>query len=438
MFKIILGWILFTSIYLSNACAIETISVTRGIREATPIAINDFNYEGQDRKIAGDIISVISKDLENSGLFKPVPKVAFIESRVGIKHEPLFAAWRQINANLLLNGEVKRLSPSKIQVSFILWDNFLQKISVAESIQISSSLWRRGAHKIADKIYEKITGDKGYFDTRMTYVSESGPALKRIRRLALMDYDGENHQFLTDGNNIVMTPKFSPKADKILYVSYYKNFPRIMLRNLLTGKDTQLKDLKGVTFAPRFSPDGTKALVSIARMGSTHIYEVDLHTLNKTRLTSGIGINTSPSYSPDGRRIVFNSDRNGSRQLYIMNSDGSGVERISFGDGKYACPSWSPRGDHIAFIKIAPDGDRFAIGIMKTSGEAERTLTTGYLLENPVWAPNGRVIMFTKGFAPKGKNGFRYSLYSIDLTGYNEKIVPTPRDASYGDWSKNL
>ncbi len=427
-----------------NSYAIETIFIERGHADPIPVAINKFDADnGQDHALGVDIISVISNDLKSSGIFRPISSASFIEQNLGIKHKPLFAAWRQINANLLINGEVIRLPSGKLKVSFILWDANLEKDLIGEVFEVSENLWRRVAHKISDKIYEKITGDAGYFDTKIVYISESGPYLKRIKKLAMMDYDGANHQYLSDGKNLVLTPRFSPKADKIMYLSYIKQQkPHVYIRDLKTGKEKLVGNFPGMSFAPRFSPNNpNKAVMSIAAKGSTHIFEIDLNNMVTKQLTTGNAINTSPSYSPDGSKIVFNSDRGGSRQLYIMNSDGSNVERISFGGGYYSAPSWSPRGDYIAFTKMSP-GEGFTIGVIKPSTfsdeNSERIITSGYLVEGPCWASNGRVIMFAKGWPSKGKVAGRNRIYSIDLTGYNEREILTPNDASDPEWSRTL
>ncbi len=426
-----------------NSYAIETIVIERGHIDPMPIAINKFDADNSGNNVIGaDIISVVSNDLKSSGMFRPISTASFIEQILGVKHKPLFAAWRQINANLLINGEVTKLSSGKLKVSFILWDVSLEKDLIGEVFEVPAHLWRRVAHKIADKIYEKITGDSGYFDTKIVYVSESGSYLNRVKKIAMMDHDGANHKYLSDGKSLVLTPRFSPQADKIMYLSYVrKQKPHVYIRDLKTGKEKLVGNFPGMSFAPRFSPQGDKAIMSIARNGATHIFEIDLNNMVTKQLTNGIGINTSPSYSPDGGKIVFNSDRSGSRQLYIMNSDGSNVERISFGGGTYAAPSWSPRGDYIAFTKISK-GEGFTIGVMKAlaHGEenSERIITSGYLVESPCWSANGRIIMFAKGWPPRNKAAGRNRIYSIDLTGYNEREILTPQDASDPEWSKML
>lgn len=417
--------------------AIQTINVTHGHFNPIPIAINNFAVDSSsEQTVAKNMLEVITSDLKNCGLFRPISHAAFIENKTGVEHTPLFAAWRQIDATVLVNGRIKKLGNGKIEVSFMLWDIVANKDIAGEVFELSEKLWRRGAHKIADKVYERVTGDAGYFDTKVAYISETGPKIKRIKRLAIMDYDGANHSFLTDGKDLVLTPRFSPKADKILYLAYVNRKARVHLRDLRSGSDVVVGHFPGMSFAPRYSPDGTKAVLSLAKNGATNILELDFSTMKVRPLTSGVAISTSPSYSPDGQKIVFNSDRNGTRQLYIMNADGSNVERISFGSGSYAAPVWSPRGDYIAFTKQGAEG--FSIGVMRIDGSGERIITNGYLVEGPTWAPNGRVIMFAREFRSMKNQPSKNRIYTIDLTGYNEREVPTPKDASDPEWSRRL
>ena len=296
------------------------------------------------------------------------------------------------------------------------------------------SNWRRVAHIVADAIYKRITGEDGYFDTRVVYISEAGPATKRIKRLAIMDQDGENNRILSDGRAMVLTPRFSPTMQQITYMAYYNNKPRVYLFNIDTGAQTVLGDFDHMTFAPRFSPDGQHVVFSLSENGASNIYTMDLHTHHIQQLTNGGAISTSPCYSPDGQYITFESDRGGSQQIYVMRANGSDVQRISFGSGNYGTPVWSPRGDLIAFTKL--HGGQFYIGVIKPDGSGERELTEAWHAEGPTWAPNGRVLMFFKE-APSA-TGARPNLYSIDLTGHNERQVPTPTDASDPAWSPLL
>ncbi len=305
MKKLFLGITLFLLPLLAKAD--NVIHITKGVADPIPIAINSFRgVDPADTKIAQDVIAVISNDLKGSGIFRPISSAAFIESKIGTSHTPLFAAWQQINANLLLNGEVTKTASGKLQVKFILWDAILEKQLVSESFELSEKLWRRVAHKIADSVYSKITGYDGYFNTRIVYVSESGPYLKRVKRLALMDQDGANHQYLTNGSDLVLTPRFSPDGKKILYLSYKNRIPQVHMLDLRSGKSQLLGHFPGMSFAPRFSPDGEYAIMSIAKNGATNIYEMNLRNKKVSQITEGgASINTSPSYSPDGKNIVF-------------------------------------------------------------------------------------------------------------------------------------
>lgn len=427
--------------YSFSSQALETITIDRGQAEPILLAINYFNIDSAaDKKLADDLIQIIANDLKKSGLFRPVDCTTCTAQTRGIKHQPLFTAWQQINAELLINGQVTRSSANNLKVSIILWDVVLGKNLLSQVFELPVNLWRRVAHKVADKIYQNVTGDRGYFDSKIVYISETGPYLKRVKRVALMDYDGANHQYLTDGRNLVLTPRFSPKTDKILYLSYVNRTAKIYMLDLKSGQRTIISKFPGISFAPHFSPCGNYVVMSIAADGATHIYQIDLRTMKRLKLTSGLTINTSPSYSPDGSKIVFNSDRSGLRQLYIMNVDGSNLERVSFGRGNYSTPRWSPRGDYLAFTKVTKS-EGFTIGIMKPklkNNFSERIIASGYLVEGPCWAPNGRVIMFAKGEPAAGKAAGRNRLYSVNLTGYNEQEIITIKDASDPDWSQIL
>ena len=422
-----------------NAYAGKVINITGGNSDPIPLAINDFaGVDPADNQLAQKIVKVIINDLRLSGMFRPISKAAFIENKIGTSHTPLFAAWQQINASLLVNGDVTNLASGKLQVKFTLWDTILEKPMVSESFELSEKLWRRAAHKISDKIYQKITGYEGYFNTKVVYISESGPYLKRVKRIAIMDQDGQNHQYLTDGKDLVLTPRFSPDGKKILYLSYKNRIPQVHMLNLRNGRSRLIGDFPGMSFAPRFSPDGKTAIMSIAKNGNTHIYEVNLKNKRRIQLTKGNSINTSPSYSPDGKKIAFNSDMHGSRQIFVMNRNGSSAKRISFGGGSYSEPEWSSR-NYIAFTKVTRELG-FTIGILHPNANekqnTERLIARGYLVESPSWATNGRVLAFTKGSPPTKKrtNGLN-RIYTMDFTGHNERIIPTPHDASDADWS---
>ena len=411
------------------------IDITRGKVEPMPIAVTDFlGATPEETGFGRDISGVVSADLERSGLFHSIDRGAFIQTVESLSTLPQFGSWRLINAQALVQGRAQVVEDGRLRVEFRLWDVFAEQQMVGLVYTAAPAGWRRVAHLISDAVYKRITGEDGYFDTRIVYIAERGPPDRRVKRLAIMDQDGENHKFLTEGLNLVLTPRFSPTLQEITYLSYFRNTPRVYLFNIDTGRHEILGEFRGMTFAPRFSPDGKRVIMSMAQDGNSEIYVMDLSTRAVERLTTHSAIDTSPSYAPDARRVVFNSDRGGSQQLYVMDSGGGNVRRISYGKGRYATPAWSPRGDLIAFTKIL--GGRFYIGVMRPDGSGERQLAEGFLVEGPTWAPNGRVLMYFRQEPSdaQGKGG-RSRLFSVDLTGYNEREIVTPLDASDPAWS---
>jgi TolB protein len=442
------NWVLFSGalaaasvLLLSTVVPVRAelrIDITHGKVEPMPIAIPALAGAGGNEGQAGqEIAGVVSADLDRSGLFRPLDPRSFIQDVSTSAVEPRFDDWRQINAQALVTGTVGTQGDGRLRVEFRLWDVFAEQQLTGYGYTTTPQNWRRIAHIIADEIYKRITGEDGYFDTRIVYVAESGPEAKRIKRLAIMDQDGANNRFLTDGRALVLTPRFSPTSQEITYLSYASGTPRVYLFNIDTGQQEAVGDFPGMTFAPRFSPNGNRVIMSRAENGVSNLYALDLRTRRPTRLTDSQAIDTSPCYSPDGSTIVFNSDRGGSQQLYVMGADGGGARRISFGSGKYGTPVWSPRGDLIAFTKI--DGGSFYIGVMRPDGSGERLLTHDFLVEGPTWAPNGRVLMYFRQ-SPSDSRGYGGSvrLYSIDLTGSNQREVTTPQDASDPAWSPLL
>lgn len=430
----VLGFIA-TFLCVSVAHAELRIDITKGNAEPMPIAITTLT--GTDTRDAqgAKISEVIAADLERSGLFRPINEQAFIEQVTNGDAVPRHADWRQINAQALVTGTITPVGTDRVRVTFRLWDTLGEQQIAGKEFNTFGRNWRRIAHLMADEIYKRLTGENGYFDSRIVYVSETGPAGKRSKRLAIMDQDGANHKYLSEGGNIVLTPRFSPNVQQILYMTYSGRQPRVFLRDLQTGREESMGKFDGISFAPRFNHDGTRMLMSIASRGVTTINELDIRTRTMRRLTNSGAIDTSPSYAPDGHAIVFSSDRGGSQQLYTMDGNGGDVKRISFGQGNYSTPVWSPRGDLIAFTK--QHAGQFYIGVMKADGSGERLLTQSWLDEGPSWAPNGRVIVFTRE-APGGKMGNRARLFSVDVTGHNLREIPTPTDASDPAWSPLL
>ncbi|GGE39120.1 protein TolB [Agaricicola taiwanensis] len=409
------------------------VEITEGQVRPLPIAITNFVAgTGSEGEVAMQISQVVEADLRRSGLFAPIDRAAFVENIVNIDQPPRFGDWRIINAESLVTGRVTREGDGRLRAEFRLWDVLRGTQITGQQYFTSAENHRRVAHLIADEIYERMTGEKGYFDTRIVFVDESGPKSKRVKRLAIMDQDGVGVRYLTRGEDLVLTPRFSPTSQEITYMSFAGGQPRVYLLNIETGQREIVGNFPGMTFSPRFSPDGQRVILSLQQGGNSNIFTMDLRSRATTRLTDTPAIDTAPSFSPDGSRIVFESDRGGRQQLYVMGADGSSQQRISFGDGSYSTPVWSPRGDLIAFTKQA--GGKFSIGVMRPDGSGERILTEGFHNEGPTWAPNGRVLMF---FRDSGGGGGPH-LYSIDITGHNEQRVPTPSFASDPAWSPPL
>jgi len=410
------------------------IVIDQGQVEPLPVAIPAFSGDTADEARFGqDIANVISANLERSGLFAPADPRSFIERTIDFGAAPQFGSWRLIRVDALINGRVVMQDDGRLRVEFFLWDVYGEQSMLGLQFFSTPEGWRRVAHLITDAVYERLTGESGYFDTRIVFIAESGPATMRVKRLAIMDQDGANPLMLTDGEDLVLTPRFSPTEQEVVFLSYFNNTPRVYLFNIESGEQEIVGDFPGMTFAPRFSPDGNQIIMSLIEGRDSHIYTMDLRTGARRKLTSGPDINTAPCFSPDGRFITFESDRGGSQQIYVMNRDGSNARRISFGDGRYGTPVWSPRGDLIAFTKIY--NGRFYIGVMRPDGSGERLLTESFLDEGPTWSPNGRVLMFTRQTPGYGNNQGSTRIWSVDLTGYNERPVLTPGDASDPAWS---
>ena len=430
----------------NNSYSLIEVDITRGNLNPLPIAVSPlFADEASNKELLkeiniknlGENISlVIENNLKRTGLFNTLDKNAFLQNPDIAHLKPRFEDWALIKAQALITGQIK-YDNSKLRVEFRLWDVLAGKEIVALAFTTVPNNWRRIGHIISDKIYERLTGEKGYFDTRIIYVAEEGPKTKRVKKLAIMDQDSVNTKYLTLGNELVLTPRFSPTNQMVTYLSYFKNLPRVYLLDIETGLQEVVGDFPGMTFAPRFSPDGKKIIMSFAKDGNSDIYTMNLENRIVERITNHPSIDTSPSYSPDGNFITFNSDRSGLQQIYVMDKNGDNVKRISFGKGLYGTPVWSPRGDLIAFTKLHKG--KFYIGVMRVDGSGERLLTENYYQEAPSWSPNGRVLIFYRETKSNSKGeGFSAKLWSIDLTGYNERLVPTETDGSDPSWSSLL
>ena len=410
------------------AAAALAVDVTQGNIQPLPIAIPDFLPAGNDGGNAARIAEVVRADLGRSGIFRPLDPKSFVDHVSDINTAPNFANWRVINAQALVTGEVSMQPDGRLRVAFRLWDIYGQSQMDGQQFFTQPDNWRRVAHMVSDAIYSRITGEKGYFDTRIVFISESGSAQNRVKRLAVMDEDGANPKFLTNGY-MVLTPRFNPTAQMIAYMSYIGGKPRVYLFDLETGKQERLGDFPNMTFSPRFSPDGNRVVLSLENNGNSDIYMMDLRSRATRRLTTDPAIDTAPSFSPDGRQIVFESDRGGSQQIYMMNVDGSNQHRVSFSPGANGTPVWSPRGDLLAFTKRV--GNKFNIGVMRPDGSGERLISNGGKDEGPTWAPNGRVLMYTR--EPPG--GAAAQIWEVDVFGRNERRVATPGAASDPAWS---
>jgi len=433
LFSAFASLILALVAFAAPAHAQLRVDIDQGHLNPMPIAIPDFiGTDAAAAAVGRDVAGVIRGDLERSALFRSIEPAAFIERVQGVDIPPRFPDWRVINAQALVVGQSTMLPDGRLRIEFRLWDVLAQQELAGQTFATTPDNWRRIAHRIADQIYERLTGERGYFDSRIVFVSETGPRGRRAKRLMIMDQDGANPYFLSGATSDVLTPRFSPSNLMLTYMSFEGGRPRVFLYNLETNRREVLGDFPGMTFAPRFSPDGGSVILTLDMNGNSEIFSMNLRSRERVRLTNHPAIDTSPSFSPDARQIVFNSDRGGSQQLYVMNADGSGVRRISFGEGRYSTPVWSPRGDLIAFTRQS--GGRFAIGVMRPDGQGERILSESYLDEGPTWSPNGRVIMFFREDRP----GAGPKLMSVDLTGRNLRVVATQTDASDPAWSPLL
>jgi TolB protein len=415
---------------IAPARAELVIDLRRGNVQPLPIAIADFGGEGG---LGVQVAGIITNNLRRSGYFLPIDKARFPERQPSFDAAPQFAGWRAAGVQGLVTGRVTRDPSGRLRTEFRLWDVTTGEQITGQQYFTDPNNWRRVGHIISDAVYSKITGIGGFFDTRIVFVDESGPKENRRKRLAIMDQDGANLRYLTPGENLVVTPRYSPASQDITYMSQVSGQqPRVHVLNLDTGARQVVGNFPDMTSSPRFAPNGQRIAMSLQQGGNANIYLMDLGSRTTTRLTTTSAIDTSPSFSPDGTQIVFESDRGGQQQVYVMGSDGSNPKRISFGEGSYSQPVWSPRGDLVAFTKRTKGG--FAIGVMKPDGSGERTLTEGFHNEGPTWAPNGQYIVFFRD--PGGQAGGK--LYMVDVTGRVEQPIPTPSFASDPTWSPLL
>jgi len=415
------------------------VDVVGGMSAPTPIAIPIMPTPAATGTAAGNtallgrqVTEVITADLRNSGLFTPLSADKLAAVAMDQVTTPDFNTWSSTGASALVEGFVRANSDGSLTIGCYLYDVVTKAELTRQGFNVAPADWRRAAHKCADTAYARLTGEGPYFDSRIVYISESGPKAHRVKRLAIMDQDGANHHFLTNGQSIALTPRFAPNHQALVYMSYAGERGRIYVFDMRSGQQRLVVNSPNLTFAPRVSPDNRYVLFSMSIAGNANIYRVPISGGEPERLTAAPGISTGGSYSPDGSKIVFESDRSGSQQLYVMNADGSDQHRISFGEGRYATPAWSPRGDSIAFTKIA--GGSFRVGIMSPSGSNEKLLTSAWQDEGPSWSPNGRVVSFFRLERGSGRS----EIWSVDLTGANARHIATPLDGSDPSWGPLL
>jgi TolB protein len=415
------------------ASAQTRLQITEGNFQPIPIAVPRFiGGTPSDGDTANGVTQVVVANLQRSGLFNVIDPAAYTETLASVDAVPTFQSWRVINAQDLVSGAITRQNDGRLKAEFRLWDVSGGQQLDGKQYLTTPDNWRRIAHIISDAIYERVTGLGGYFDSRVVFIDETGPGDRRIKRLAIMDQDGANVRYLTRGDDLVLTPRFSPSTQEITYMAYGQGDPRVYLYNIETGQREVVGNFPGMSFSPRFSPDGQRVIMSLQQGSNSNIFVMDLRSKTTTRLTDTQAIDTSPSFAPDGSKICFESDRGGRQQIYVMPATGGQAQRISFGEGSYSTPVWSPTGEWIAFTKQTSDA--FAIGVMKPDGSGERILTSGFHNEGPTFSPNGRVIMFFRD--PGGTSG--PSLFSIDISGRADQRVPTPNYGSDPAWSPLL
>jgi TolB protein len=428
------GWLIATAPAQAN----PVVVINGGTITPMPIAITPLQGQDGGASQVGETISqIVTHDLGNSGVFRPIDPAAFIQAAQAAADQPRFADWKVLNAQALVTGTVSTEPDGRLKADFRLWDVFEQAqiAGVEYKFPPQNQSIRQIAHMISDVIYKQLTGEDGYFNTQIVYVAETGPLERRIKRLAIMDQDGFNNHLLPDQpSTLVLTPRFSPTTPEITYMAFMGNRPRVYIRNIETGRQEPLGDFPGMSFSPRFAPDGNRVIFSQAQGADTNLFVMDTRTRAVSQLTSTPGISTAPSYAPDGSKIVFESDRGGQPQIYVMDAGGGNPHRISFGQGSYDSPVWSPRGDYIAFTKR--EGGQFFIGVMRPDGSGERLIAQGSHVEGPTWAPNGSVLMYFKQQWSGTQRSSR--LYTVRITGQNEREISTPTDASDPAWSPTL
>ncbi len=413
---------------LGPALAQSALDIKRGSGfQPIPIAVTNFGGDGGPQAT-----QIITNNFRRSVFITPLDPNSFVEKQTN-PEAPQMDKWKVLNAQFVVTGRTGRAPDGRLRTEFRLWDVGTGAQVAGQQYVTDPNNARRVAHIVSDAIFTRITGEKGWFDSRVVFVDETGPKENRSKRLTLMDQDGANLRYLSRGDELVVTPRFSPTTQDVTYMSFGRGDPRVYLLNIETGQREVVGNFPGMTFSPRFSPDGQRVIMSLQQGSATNLFTMDLRSRSTTRLTDTAAIDTSPSYSPDGSQIVFESDRGGGQQVYVMGAGGGAAKRISFGEGaRYSTPVWSPKGDLIAFTR--QKAGAFGIGVMKPDGSGERIITEGYHNEGPTWAPNGLYLMFFRD--PGGQAGAK--LFMADIFGRGEFPVPTPSWGSDPSWSPLL
>jgi TolB protein len=421
-------WLALLALIFASGPAMAQLNVTisEGTRRPLPIAIADFAGPN-----GAAIAGAVRANLDRSGLFQVQDPASFLQKDTDVNVAPRFASWRETKTEALVIGS-GQVQDSRLRVEFRMWDVGGETQMLGLEFASADENWRRIAHKVSDAIYKRLTGEDGYFDSRIVFVAESGPPLARIKRLAVMDQDGANPSFLTDGTDLILNPRFNAAGQQIVYSALSRRGLKVWVLDIETGRREAIQGTGNMAYAPRFTPDGQSILFSSDTDGDSNVFIKNLRTGSLRQLTNSPSIDTSPDMSPDGRQIIFTSDRGGSPQIYRMAADGTGARRLSFGSGQYSTAVWSPKGDLIAFTRQS--GGRFQIGVMNADGSGERMLAEAYLVEGPTWSPNGRVIMFQREAGP----GSAPTLWSVDVSGTNLRQAPYSAASSDPAWSASL
>jgi TolB protein len=367
-----------------------TIEITQGTEGAIPIAVVPFGWSGAPGSAPENISAIISADLNRSGRFEALPDSDLVAHPTE-GSQVQFQNWRMVNVDNLVIGKISE-SGQQYSVQFQLFDVFRGNQLAGYSFNVGRQELRRVAHHISDLIYEKLTGERGAFNTQIAYVTTSGSTANKTYTLLVADSDGYNPQTILTSKEPLMSPSWSPDASQLAYVSFENKTAQIYVQELRTGTRRKLASFKGINGAPSWSPDGRSLAVTLSRDGNPEIYTMDLKSNTLKRITNSAGIDTEPVWTPDGGSIIFTSDRGGSAQLYRVPASGGQARRITFEGNYNAGADISPDGRKIAMVHGTGGGYRIAVQDL-ASGNL-RVLTDGRLDESPSFSPNGSMIIY--------------------------------------------